>query len=644
MPSENAPGTTTAEPLGRLGRFQLVRHLATGGMAEIYLASASGLAGFRTTVVLKRILPSLATNRQFTQMFLDEARIAATLQHPNIAQVYEVSEEAGSYYFAMEFVPGTDMRQVLRAGYKMQRALPLSHALAVVIDVTCALHYAHEKVGYDGHALGIVHRDVSPANVLVSFEGAVKLVDFGIAKAAWRTSETRAGQLKGKFAYMSPEQARGEEIDRRSDIFSAGILLYELTTRRKLFVGNNELAVLSQVQRCDHPPPSAKVPGYPPELERIVMRALKPRPADRYQTAQDLQLELEELAARGGLVVSQSEIGQYLREVFGLTDPGWRESLEAGVALAELARGVAPPGASGEPGSHDSGAQDFISAPPSPPAAAPPSPSPSPSPSPPEPPPEATIGLNLADLEEDPDATTLARTMPTASVAAPEVSITRVPEASITKVPETSVTRAREVSVTRPAEPRRPGPVFVGAVLPLAPAPPGPAAPAAASMDEPDLTTLDVRPPWHAVAPGAAEATVQAAPAWTDSDRTVQSAPADLARVPARSGALSGQRGADAPSATDGPTSVEIHLEPTPAPAPAPPAPAAAPQLFGPVYAIPPAPVSGWRSWRPLLVGLLIGAVLATILVIVLTRVLAPSAPVPGPAPTTQSPEGAPPR
>jgi tRNA A-37 threonylcarbamoyl transferase component Bud32 len=611
MPSENAPGTSHPEALGRLGRFQLVRHIATGGMAEIYLASASGVAGFKTTVVLKRILPIYANNRQFIRMFLDEARIAATLQHPNIAQVYEVSEEEGSYYFAMEFVPGTDMRQVLRAGHRAHRPLPLAYALAVCIDVTCALHYAHEKVGYDGRPLGIVHRDVSPANVLVSFEGVVKLVDFGIAKAAWRTSETRAGQLKGKFAYMSPEQARGEEIDRRSDVFSAGILLHELTTRRKLFVGNNELAVLNQVQRCEPIPPSAKVADYPKDLERIVMKALQPRAAERYQTAQDLQLELEEFAARNSLVVSQGEMGQYLREVFGLTDPGWRERLEAGVALADLlpAGLVDPRGpGSGSGSGSGSGAHD---------AAA-----------------DALAPTGLADeepvldtdvevVEEEPDATTVARAAPAAAAAAEPLAVTRA------------------------------GHAVAGPVGPPA-APPAPAA-----SEEPELTTMDVRPAFLDATPDEPEATVQASPLF-DSDRTVQAAPGLAWPHPAGrpvAGELVGAARA-APAQGDGPTSVEVHLDAGLASAPVPwdpaplrpppraPAPTARVPALAPAYAPRPAAPApgGLRSWRPLLVGLLVGLVLAVALVAILTRVLGRPAPVPAPAPATQPLQPAPPR
>jgi len=198
----------------RLGKYQLIKKIAAGGMAEIYLAKVSGLQGFEKLVVVKRILPQLAQDNQFIQMFLDEARIAATLQHPNIVQMYDIGAVDENYFISMEYVHGEDMRSIMRRLKKEQKPLPLDHAINIVIGVAAGLHYAHEKTGFDGKPLGIVHRDVNPQNVIVTYDGGVKIVDFGIAKASNRlNTETRHGTLKGKIPYMSPEQCQGKELD-----------------------------------------------------------------------------------------------------------------------------------------------------------------------------------------------------------------------------------------------------------------------------------------------------------------------------------------------------------------------------------------------------------------------------------------------
>ena len=194
-------------------------------MAEIYLAKARGIEGFEKLVVLKRILPQHADSEDFIRMFLDEARLAATLHHPNIAQTYDIGTEGGSYFFTMEYVHGEDMRNILKTCARTRKGLPLDHSITMVLGTAAGLHHAHEKLASDGSPLNIVHRDVSPSNVLVTYDGAVKVVDFGIAKAATHRAESRVGSLKGKIAYMSPEQCRGEKLDRRSDVFAIGILL-----------------------------------------------------------------------------------------------------------------------------------------------------------------------------------------------------------------------------------------------------------------------------------------------------------------------------------------------------------------------------------------------------------------------------------
>jgi serine/threonine protein kinase len=290
--------------------------LAIGGMAELFLAEVQGLGGFHKQVVLKRILPQLAENAQFVRMFLDEARLAATLHHPNIAQVYDIGRDGSSYFFSMEYVEGRDLRDVCRAFLRRGERLPLEHACTIIAQAAAGLHYAHEKLGPDGEPLHVVHRDVSPANVLVTYEGGVKIVDFGVAKARTQQSETRAGTLKGKIAYMSPEQCRGEPLDRRSDVFALGILLFELSTGTRLFRGDSEFKVMSRIVNEDAPAPSTRREGYPPGLDAIVKKALARDRNDRYATAEELQLAIEELARDLGMKLSSVALGQYMRDLF----------------------------------------------------------------------------------------------------------------------------------------------------------------------------------------------------------------------------------------------------------------------------------------------------------------------------------------
>ena len=309
-----APGETP--PPATLGKYQLIRRLATGGMAELYLSRAQGVHGFEKVVVLKRILPQHAESEDFIRMFLTEARLAATLHHPNIVQVYDIGEDQNQHFFTMEYVQGQDLRKLVRAARKQQKPIPLEHILHIIMGVAAGLHHAHDKVGMDGKPLNIVHRDVSPSNVLVTYEGDIKIVDFGIAKAATAQVATIAGTLKGKIPYMSPEQCRGEGVDRRSDIFSIGTLLWELTTGKRLFAGDNEFAILNRVAKGDVPLPSSIRPDYPPELEAIVMRALQPEPDQRYATAQDLQIDLEDFAREARLPVSSARMSKFMGELF----------------------------------------------------------------------------------------------------------------------------------------------------------------------------------------------------------------------------------------------------------------------------------------------------------------------------------------
>ncbi|HLU68590.1 MAG TPA: serine/threonine-protein kinase [Kofleriaceae bacterium] len=307
------PRTTADSPEPkRLGRYQLLRKIAVGGMAELYLARVTGAAGFEKDVVIKRILPQLAESDEFYQMFLDEARIAATLQHPNVVQIYDAQQVGGEHFIAMEYLDGADLLTLRRILAERRQGLPIQHSVYIASAVAAGLHYAHEKVGLDGKPLAIVHRDVTPQNILITRDGGIKLVDFGIAKATNRMSSTGYGTLKGKLAYMSPEQCRSEPVDRRSDIYSLGIVLFELTTGRRLYRGLSEYEILRQVVEGEVPAPSTVLPGYPPDLEQILLRALARDREARYQTALELQRDLEGFARSRGVVGSALALAEFV--------------------------------------------------------------------------------------------------------------------------------------------------------------------------------------------------------------------------------------------------------------------------------------------------------------------------------------------
>jgi serine/threonine protein kinase len=346
----------------QFGKYSLLGHLATGGMAEVWLARQLGIQGFEKIVVIKRARPEL-TDAETTQFFLDEARLVATLEHPNIAQVYEIGVVNGSYFFVMEYVDGADLRRLIETALAKHHRISLADALYIISHVCTALHYAHEKHDIEGRPQKIIHRDVSPSNVLISHDGAIKVCDFGIAKAHNRRSEhTQSGVLKGKFSYMSPEQCQSKPLDRRSDVFSIGILLYELSTLSKLFRSTSDFALLQKIVEEPIPPPSSRVPNYPPELEAIVMKALAKAPSARYQTAQALQVDLEAFARERRLGMSSIGIASLMGSLFEKRNDAWIRAqrvhsdhfIEAGAAgsgagnlPAFLAVGSAPTSPSG---------------------------------------------------------------------------------------------------------------------------------------------------------------------------------------------------------------------------------------------------------------------------------------------------------
>jgi serine/threonine protein kinase len=319
----------------KLGEYEILKRLAAGGMAEIFLARIRKMTGFQKMVVIKRILPQLAQNTEFVEMFLDEARIAATLEHPSIVQTYDVGVLDNSFYIAMEYLHGEDVRAIMRGINHRGDRMPLDLALHIVTCAAAGLHYAHEKVGFDGHPLEIVHRDVSPQNLIVTYEGGVKLLDFGIAKASNRLRETRVGTLKGKVPYMSPEQCRSEPLDRRSDVYSLGILLYELTLSRRLYAGTSDFEVLKEIVEGRVTPPREIDPEYPEALQRIVMRALEKQREDRWPTAREMQAELERFARSQHLHATPIGVQQFMEDLFGHKIEAWREAQAQGKTLDE---------------------------------------------------------------------------------------------------------------------------------------------------------------------------------------------------------------------------------------------------------------------------------------------------------------------
>jgi serine/threonine protein kinase len=285
-------------------------------MATVYLGRLVSNEGFKRWVAVKRIHEHLSDDQQFRDMFLDEARLVAKLNHPNVIHLNDVGLDDGRPYLVMEYVDGATLAQLLRQRVKRKRRLPLSMAARIVACACEGLHHAHELRTPEGKLVGLVHRDVSPHNVMVSYEGAVILTDFGIAKAIGRSTKTRTGLLKGKPAYMSPEQARAQRLDRRSDIFSIGVVLYEATLSRRLFHSESELETLQLLTSGKIDPPCQVDPDYPAALETIVMRALSMNPDERFQTARDMQTAIERYLAGLGQPIGSPELAELMAGTF----------------------------------------------------------------------------------------------------------------------------------------------------------------------------------------------------------------------------------------------------------------------------------------------------------------------------------------
>lgn len=301
-----------------IGDYMLEEKIATGGMAELFRAKRKGVEGFEKTVVVKRILPSVAEDREFIDMLIDEAKIASQLSHPNIVQIFDLGKKEDFYFIAMEYVHGKDLRTILKTLNLKERLLPFELSAYVVIKVCDALYYAHNKKDNTGKPLKIVHRDVSPQNILISYDGDVKLTDFGVAKASTKLHQTVAGQIKGKMLYMSPEQSKGsKEVDFRSDIYSLGCVLFEMITGKKLFMADSEMAVLEKVQKGKIVKPTKLNPKIPVQLENIVLKALKQRPSERYQSALEMKKDLEEfILSRRKTIPDNHEVSLLMAELF----------------------------------------------------------------------------------------------------------------------------------------------------------------------------------------------------------------------------------------------------------------------------------------------------------------------------------------
>jgi len=299
----------------QFGKYLLLDRIAAGGMAELYRAKIIGDQGFEKLAVLKRILPHLSGQEDLVKSFIDEAKLAALLQHQNIVHIYDFGSLENSYFIAMEHLFGKDLSLISKKLIEKEMQFGLENALYITAQICKALDYAHNLKDLEGNSLNIIHRDISPQNVLITYDGEVKLVDFGIAKAASQCNVTRVGIIKGKVAYMSPEQAFGDPIDHRSDIFSVGILLYEMVTGKRMFIGDT-LKILAKVQKAEFDSPDKLVEGLPPALLKIIYKALAQKPGDRYQTDREMLADIEECIYENSLRPDSLGLTTFMRDLF----------------------------------------------------------------------------------------------------------------------------------------------------------------------------------------------------------------------------------------------------------------------------------------------------------------------------------------
>ncbi|WP_437751311.1 serine/threonine protein kinase [Sorangium sp. So ce1389] len=299
-------------------RYRVVERLASGGMAEVFLAESAGIEGFKKQVAIKRVLPHLSEKKRFIAMFLDEARLSAHLSHSNVAQVFDIGVGDNAYFIVMEYVDGADLKAVLESMRKAGRTLPVESAVFITAKLCEGLTYAHELKGADGHPLKVVHRDMSPPNVLITKYGEVKIVDFGLAKATSQLEKSEAGIIKGKFSYLSPEAAQGLEVDHRTDIFAVGAILWEMLAGKRLFLGDTDYQTVKLVQQAQIPPLSEINKAVPPELDRLIARSLAREPGDRYGSAREFGRDLTTFLYRFGRPVSAYDIAEHVRSAMAL--------------------------------------------------------------------------------------------------------------------------------------------------------------------------------------------------------------------------------------------------------------------------------------------------------------------------------------
>ncbi|GAB6094450.1 hypothetical protein JCM14469_07020 [Desulfatiferula olefinivorans] len=299
----------------KFGKYLLLDKIATGGMAELFLAKQTGAEGFEKFIAIKKILHHLNTEDKLVGSFIEEAKLAANLHHPNIVQIYDFGAMNETYFIAMEYLFGKDLRFTLKRSLERGMPISLDHALYIVTQLLAGLEYAHTFQSYGGEVLRLIHRDIGPQNIIITYDGQVKIIDFGIAKAANQDTNTQVGTIKGKVSYMSPEQAGGEVIDHRSDIFSAGIVMYELVTSRKMYEGDT-FQILAKARERIFQPASVAAPGLPDAVYRILDKALEKDPASRYQTAEDMGRDIETFMLEKAMRVSQKDLSQYMKTLF----------------------------------------------------------------------------------------------------------------------------------------------------------------------------------------------------------------------------------------------------------------------------------------------------------------------------------------
>jgi serine/threonine protein kinase len=300
----------------RFGKYILLEQIAVGGMAKLYSAKITGVEGFEKLIAIKTILPHFAEEKELVSSFIDEAKLAALLNHQNIVQIYDFGAMENSYYISMEYLFGKDLRIIANKSKEKGGQFSLGDALYIISRICSGLEYAHTLKDFQGKPLNIIHRDISPQNVIITYEGDVKIVDFGIAKAASQSSVTQHGMIKGKVSYMSPEQAAGKSIDHRSDIFSTGILLYELITGRRMFTGESTMQILAKVREVQFAPAEEYISDLPQKLSWILKKALAKEPANRYQSCGEMFADLEECLVELSLRSSTTGLSQYMKSLF----------------------------------------------------------------------------------------------------------------------------------------------------------------------------------------------------------------------------------------------------------------------------------------------------------------------------------------